>query len=287
MRVSIMILIFILVSIIVCAAPVHAAPSSMAVHLSTFQGNVNYIPAMATHGVRATANRPLAQGDSLLVSGSGHAEVRIRDGSIVRIGANSRLKVLAIEPSAVHFFLETGMAYVNFRGLNDHPLFISTQAAEIDAFGRCIFRIDIQSPSETDVSVITGQVSVAQPKGKMNIIAGTRLTMRTDGKVPLMTTNRPPDEWENWNRKQDGNKSDAGLPGPGVETGAYPEPPPIQQDVYVPAASAGYPYYYYPYGYYPGPYYSYSWGWTGRPYYWGGRGPYRGYWGARPYYRGG
>jgi hypothetical protein len=164
----------------------HASPPG-AVYVNYIEGRVEHVAANSVRGVPAKANRAIAEGESLVVAPPGNAELFIRDGSVLRIGGGSRLKVLSVERGAVHFLLERGKVHVNFTGLKGYPLFFSTPSAEVDVLDRSTFRMDIGETGETEVSVLAGELYVAQPKGRMKIIVGTRLVMRKDGKAPVYT----------------------------------------------------------------------------------------------------
>ncbi len=260
------------------------AASPGAVYLNSVEGTVEYIPAATQKVIKAKPNMPIMEGDTVAVPGPGNAEVFVRDGSVLRITEGSRLKVLAIERTAVQFFLETGRVYVRFSGLNGYPLFLSTPSAQLDTYERSTFRADITPSGDTEVSAYRGQLYVAQPRGKMTIVAGMRLIMKMDAGTPVYTTNRPADAFDAWNRKKDGPDPGAGVtnpradapgnPGPGSAPPVvvYPAEPAVIDREYIYAAPVpywGYSYYYYPWGY--------------RPYPWRGYGPYYRGWGPRPY----
>ena len=271
--------------ILLVASPEVIAALRGALSINSIEGHVDHIPAVSGRVLRAKPNTSLKEGDAVGVPGPGNAEVFIRDGSIIRIGERSRLKVLSIENDAVQFFLESGRAYVKYSGRQGHPLFLNSPSARLDAHDPTIFRADITPSGDTEVSVYSGQLYAAQPEGRMTIVAGTRLVMKKDGGPPVYTTNRPADAWDEWNRKKEGPQP--GIPGPSSDNNqpaagnapppaAYPEPPAVLDRSYVyvaPVPYWGYSYYYYPWGYRP-----YPWHWYG-PYYRGLRprpwyGPY-------------
>lgn len=264
------------------------ASSPGAVYLNAVEGSVQYLPAGSQRMLPAAANRPLVEGDTVMVAASGYAEILVRDGSLIRIAEGSRLKVLSIERTAIQFFLESGKAHVNFKGLRGYPLFVSTPSAQLDALERSTFRMDVSTAGETEISVFAGELFVAQPKGKMNIIAGTRLIMKKDGEPPVYTRTRPADDWDKWNQMKDGSAPAPSTGNqPAQSPAAYPEaasPAVVAREyVYVsPAPVWGYYGYSYPWGYR-----AYPWRWHG-PYYrgWGWHGGYRGYYGPHRGYRG-
>jgi hypothetical protein len=279
------------------------ASSPGAVYVNFVEGSVEHIAANARQGVPARVNKALAEGESLMVTGPGKAELFIRDGSVVRIAEGSRLKVLSIERGAVQFSLESGKAYVNFTGLKGYPLFFNTPSSQVDAFERSAFRVDINAMGESEISVLAGEIYVAQPKGRMKIIVGTRLIMRKDGKSPVYTTNRPAGDWDRWNRMKDGemhlpsgDRSEprrsttnpaVAVPDPNASavaaiSEARPAPVVTHEYIYVGIGPA------WGYSWYPHPYRPYPRHWLG-PSYPGWRGPssrwhggYRGYHGHPP-----
>ncbi len=284
------------------AAPLFASEPG-AIYLRYTEGSVQFLPAGTQRWLPATVNTPLAEGDALKITNPGNAELFVRDGSLLRITRGSQLKVLSIEKSAIQLYMESGRAYVNFRGLKGYPLFLNTSSAQLDVFERATFRVDVDTKGNTEISVIAGELYVAQPKGKMKIIAGTRLVMKKDGNRPLYTKPRPADEWERWNRTRDSEAQ----PPPGQGRSSAPEGPPAYPAdpdgggrqvatggyVYVESVPV-YGYYYpgywrtYPYGGWYGPYYR---GYVGPRYWYGGPryrgwGPYRGGHGPGRGYRG-
>lgn len=281
--------------LVILGSPLWAS-SPGAVYLNSVEGSAEYLPATSQRWLPARANTALAEGDTVSATG-GNAEVFLRDGSLLRISRGSRLKVLSVERSAIQLSLESGRAYVNFKGLKGYPLFLSTPSAQVDALERAVYRLDVGAGADTEISVFAGEVSIAQPKGKMQIIAGTRLIMRKDGKPPVYTRTRPADDWDKWNRMKDGDNA----PPPSGENRSTPAVSPtyavaetdsagpvtVREYVYVtPAPAWGYSEYYYPwYGWYARPYWrgwGPRWGWGPG---WRGHGGYRGYhgpWRGRP-----
>lgn len=274
-----------------------------AVYVNFIEGAVLRIAANSQRGVPAKTNQALAEGETLMVTGPGNAELFIRDGSVVRITEGSRLKVLSIEPGAVQFSLERGKAHVNFKGLKGYPLFFNTPSAQVDAFDRSTFRIDINAAGETEISVLAGELFVAQPKGRMKIIVGTRLIMRKEGEAPVYTTNRPADVWDKWNRMKDGDPLPSGdtreperrsapyAPPADVSAAAAiaevsPAPAVTREYIYIGTGPAwSYSYYPFDYRFYPRPWPS-RWyrGWGGPRGWYGGYRGYRGHGGH--FYRG-
>lgn len=270
----------------------YASPPG-AVYVNFIEGSVEQISADYRRAVPAKPNKALAEGETLAVTGPGNAEVFVRDGSVVRITRGGRLKVLSIERGAVQFLLESGSAYVNFKGLKGYPLFFSTPSAQVDAFDRSAFRVDMDPAGDTGVSVLAGEIYVAQPKGRMKLIVGTRLIMKKEGGTPVYTTNRPADDWDKWNGMRDREmRLPAGEKGESPRSTTYPagpsglaaaaavpevSPAPVvtHEYVYVGVGPAwGYPWYPYPYPY---PWGLYPRGWWGPAYpRWGGPWPWHG-----------
>lgn len=278
------------------------AAEGVSIYMRYTEGSVQLLPSGSQSWLPATVNTSLAEGDTLRITNPGNAELLMRDGSLMRMTRGSRIKVLSVERSAIQFYVEAGRAHVNFRGLKGYPLFLSTSSAQIDAIERAVFRVDVNAKGDTEISVLAGELFVAQPKGKMKIIAGNRLVMKKDGNSPLYTKTRPADEWERWNAARDREAQPSPGQGQGPAAGdlaVSPSGPAVsgQQPAtggYVIVESVPvyntyyYPWYYrsYPCGGWYGPCYR---GYIGPGYWYSGyrhRGPYRGWPGPGRGYRG-
>jgi len=171
-------------------------------HISLIEGDVQLRIPEADDWVAAAINTPLRAGDRLWLPGGARLELRLRDGSRVRLNEYSALEILRLDPDAAQFYLSRGQAFVNFRGRARHLLQFDTPPAALRATDRAVFRVDVRESGETDLGVLTGLVRADSRRERRSAGPGERLVLREDGSVYRMALG-PADEWERWNHARD------------------------------------------------------------------------------------
>ncbi|MHB8108913.1 MAG: DUF6600 domain-containing protein [Syntrophorhabdaceae bacterium] len=196
----------------------HAADPDM-IYIRYIEGNVNLAESGSGQWMEAAVNTPLIEGDIIQTGPTGRAELFLKDGSLVRIGKNSTMKVLAVESKGIQLKLDTGMAHIVSRGSNGVPVFVNTPTAALDMTSPTVSRIDAYDGGVTEISVYNGNLFVAQSSGRMAVSAGQRLVLKADGSMPVMGPLRASDDWYAWNLERDratdtsgSNEGDAYLP---------------------------------------------------------------------------
>ncbi len=163
------------------------------------EGGVELAEAGSSQWVAAAVNTPLIEGDTIRTAPTGRAELFLKDGSVVRTGKGSTMKIIAVEQNGVQFKLERGMAYIDAKGSKEVPIFFDTPSAALDITMPSTLRVDVYDEGISEISVYNGTVYVAQQKGKMPVNAGERIVLRTDGSAPVLAGLRGADEWQRWN----------------------------------------------------------------------------------------
>src|SRR4030066_138174 len=139
--------------------PSYSYPADIgAVRLSLIEGDVQIHTEDTSEWVCAVINMPLSEGDRVWVPEEGRAEILLNDGTVLRLRENSALDILRTEDHSFQFYLDTGHAYVNFRGVGGHLLQGDTPVSSIRAYERGIFRVDVPDDRSTDISVERGLV---------------------------------------------------------------------------------------------------------------------------------
>ena len=172
------------------------------VRLSLVEGDVQIYTEDTSEWVGAVINMPLRGGDRIWVPEEGKAELLLIDGTSLRLRENSALDVLRIEDHSSQFYLDTGHAYVNFRGASGHLLQLDTPVSSIRAYETGIIRVDVTDDRSTDISAERGRVYVESERGSTRVNAGYTLSIRGDDYADLhpLTVS---DGWESWNQERD------------------------------------------------------------------------------------
>ncbi|MFH0932700.1 MAG: DUF6600 domain-containing protein [Nitrospirota bacterium] len=183
--------------------PSYSHPSTLgAVHLSLIEGDVQINTEDTSEWFAAAINMPLKEGDRIWVPGDGRAEIQLNDGTSLRLSEDSSLEILRTEGRSFQFFLNTGHAYVNFRGLRGTFLQLDTPVSSIRSYERGIFRVDVSDDKNTDISVDRGLVYAESKSGSTKVKEGYTLTIRGDDYADLHPL-EPSNEWEDWNEERD------------------------------------------------------------------------------------
>ncbi|HYA11925.1 MAG TPA: DUF6600 domain-containing protein [Thermodesulfovibrionales bacterium] len=194
-------LIFILAALFLI--PSYSYPSSLGgVHLSLIDGDVQIYTEDNAEWVAADINMPLRDGDRIWVPGEGRAELQLNDGSSLRLTEDSSLDILRTEGRSFQFFLNSGHAYVNFRGLKGTLLQLDTPVSSTRAYERGIYRVDVPDDRYTDISVDRGVVYAESRNGSTRVREGYTLSLRGDDYADLHPL-EPSNGWEDWNEERD------------------------------------------------------------------------------------
>lgn len=181
-------------------------------YLKHVEGDVQVMTEETTDWVPASMNLPIREGDRLWVPDGGRAELKLQNGTVIRIGEETSLEVLLADPEVFQFYLDEGHAYVTVADSRDgkgQAVFPETPGGSFKAYGRSRFRVDVAEEGRTELSVLQGEVYVDQPKGQMKAVAGERLVLRAGSTYPELAGLKPPDQWEQWNRNRDKGVSEA------------------------------------------------------------------------------
>ncbi len=174
-----------------------ADPDTM--YVRYIEGAVSLSGAGSPQAMEAVVNTPLIEGDIVAAGPGGRAELFLKDGSIVRAGSNTVMKIVAIDDKGVRFKIEQGTAYIVSRGSKEVRIFFDTPLAALDITSPSTVRIDAYSNGINEISVLKGGIFAAQSSGRMLVREGERLVLKADGSMPSMAALRAPDEWLRWN----------------------------------------------------------------------------------------
>ncbi len=87
--------------------------------ISLIQGDIQIKTADTEEWVPALINMPLVDGGRIWVPEGGRTELRLREGTFLRLDENSALEILTIEKDSFQFYKNT---YLGGSGHDGHPL---------------------------------------------------------------------------------------------------------------------------------------------------------------------
>ena len=124
-------------------SPAQDDPPPQAGRLSYLSGNVSIQPAGTEDWGQAFPNFPVGPGDRIFTDYDSRVEIQVGQ-TYVRIGPNSDVSLVDVEPDEITFGIAQGEMHVRTRGLWDNQaLYIQTPSGSSTVQGPADFRVDV------------------------------------------------------------------------------------------------------------------------------------------------
>ena len=196
------------VSICCLVVPSFADSQARIVRLSQVDGDVQIDRNTGQGYEKAFINLPITQGVKLRSENGGRAEVEFEDGSTLRITPGTTVEFSELgrrdagATSTIN--LQTGTAYLNFRGDKSAQQFLVSFGQEKLAFTKSAhLRIEVRDADAT-VAVFKGNVEVQGAAGKAQVEKKHSATFDLAGTNPYTVANNlEPDPYDEWDKQQD------------------------------------------------------------------------------------
>ena len=177
-----------------------------ALRLSQMAGDVQIQSKGSDEWFPATINFPVQAGDRLWSPKDAWIQVETREGSVIRLDADSSIDIVAVEKDSLQVYLSQGQAYVNFRKGRGAMLQLDTPDSSLRVYDNSTFNVDLVDNGNTEISVYRGSVFAENKSGEIAVDAGRMLLI--DNGLPALMALDAPNEWEQWNRDWDASLID-------------------------------------------------------------------------------
>lgn len=177
------------------------ATSLSDLRITLLEGDVQIKTAESGEWMPASINIPLREDDMLWVPEDGRMEMQSRNGTSVRLDRNSSLQVMRLDDDSAQFYLVEGDIYVYSNGHANDVVQIDSDLSSTRGYERSIFRINVNTYGDNEVSVLRGRVYTENTNGQTVVNENQSLYMRGDDYAELGPLG-PPDEWEKWNKER-------------------------------------------------------------------------------------
>jgi hypothetical protein len=152
--------------------PQPTQPQTAVARISVIHGDVTTMRGDAGQWVAATVNTPLVPGDQVATADRSRTEVQLDFANIMRLDQRTDAKIADLEQSKINIQLASGLV--------DYTVYRGTQAdAEIDTpnmgvhpLAPGIYRIQVNSDTETLLIVRQGEAEVLTNQGSTKVEAG-------------------------------------------------------------------------------------------------------------------
>ena len=179
-------------------------PPSGVGRISVLNGSVSTQRGDSGSWVADTINTPVVPGDTVSTAAQSRTEVQLDFANVLRLDHDTQAKVADLSQSRIQ--VQVGSGLVDYSILRDGGpgAEIDTPNLAIHPLGRGLYRIQVNSPTETVVTVRAGEAQVSTPQGSTNVKIGqTIAVLGSDNPQYKIDAAQMGDDWDRWNEQLD------------------------------------------------------------------------------------
>jgi hypothetical protein len=186
------------------AAGQDQGPPPTAARIGILNGQVSMMRGDSGEWVAGIVNAPLMQGDTVATAAHSRTEVQLDFANIMRLDQNAQVKIVALWQKHIQIQVASGTVdFVVFKG-SEADAEIDTPNMAVIPQGPGVYRIQIDSDSQTELTVRSGRAQVSTPEGSTAVDSGCVIYVRgTDNPEYQIANAGPNDEWDRWNTERD------------------------------------------------------------------------------------
>ncbi len=173
--------------------------------ISFIQGDVTTQRGDTGEWVAATINTPVVTGDKLATGSNSRVEVQFDNANILRMADSSTANIANFSPTRIQLQVGKGLVTYDVLDGSRADIEIDTPNGSIHPqMGAGIYRITVNSDSETIVDIRKGSADVSTPEGSTHVDNDQRITVEGAENAQYQITNGlGRDEWDKWNTDRD------------------------------------------------------------------------------------
>ncbi|HWG36730.1 MAG TPA: DUF6600 domain-containing protein [Terriglobales bacterium] len=172
--------------------------------LSLVQGDVSTQRGANADWQAGAINAPMLTGDAVATAEGARAEVALDFADILRLDANSQATLANLSTHALQVQVGQGLVDYSVLGGAEAASELDTPNLAIHPKGRGIFRVQVNSDSETIVMVREGEADVSTSEGSATLHAGQMITVQGTDTPEYQIADAPGrDGFDDWNRQRD------------------------------------------------------------------------------------
>ena len=181
-----------------------AQPNEVVARVSIVDGNVATERGGAGEWVATTVNAPVDRGDKVSTADKSRTEVQLDYANVLRLNQNSVVTIADLTRSRIQVQIAQGtMSYAVFKG-SQADAEIDTPNMAVHPLSAGSYRIQVNSPDQTELTVLSGQAEVSVPQGSTTVEKGQLITVQgSDSPQYKIGDAGPKDDWDRWNEDRD------------------------------------------------------------------------------------
>jgi len=174
--------------------------------LSMMNGDVSIRRGDSGDFVAGAMNAPLVIGDRVLTGPNSRAEVQFDFANIIRIAADSEIRLSELSDRRYQIQIAHGMATFRVLRASEADVELSTPQVSVRPKKEGVYRLIVHDNGESsELTVRLGEVDVFTPHGVETVRAGQTMQVRGPSSDPefQIVAAVGEDEWDHWNRNRD------------------------------------------------------------------------------------
>jgi hypothetical protein len=185
--------------------PEQTRPDQGVARLSLMNGEVSVRRGDSGDVMAAVMNAPLMIQDAILTSSSSRAEIQFDAANLVRIAANSELRIADLQYGHAQLQLALGTITLRVLRNSQNQIEIDLPAVGFRPSGPGVYRVTVREDGTGDITVREGGGQVLTQGGTETLQAGYRMMVRGAGQdAEYQVVSAPAvDDWDRWNQQRD------------------------------------------------------------------------------------
>lgn len=179
-------------------------PSQGVARISLINGEVSTQRGDSGDWVATTVNAPVVSGDKVSTGANSRTELQLDYADILRMDQRTEAKIADLSRGRVQVQVASGQVNLTvFKG-SEANVEVDTPNMAVHPLREGIYRILVNAPGDTTVTVRQGAAEVATPQGSITVESNHTIYVKgTDNPEYQIARAVPKDGWDDWNRDRD------------------------------------------------------------------------------------
>ena len=179
-------------------------PAPNVARLSLIYGDVTTQRGDTGEWSVTTVNSPVMVGDQIATGEQSRTEIQLDYADIMRLAARSQVKIADLSHNRIQVQVAQGYTNFTMQKGSESDVEIDTPNVAVHPLKPGSYRIQVNSDSETDVIVRSGEADITTPEGSTRVKEGELITIRgTDAPEYKISEAPQKDDWDRWNNDRD------------------------------------------------------------------------------------
>ncbi len=179
-------------------------PAPNVARLSLIYGDVTTQRGDTGEWSVTTVNSPVMVGDQIATGEQSRTEIQLDFANIMRLAARSQVKIADLSHNRIQVQVAQGYTNFTMQKGSESEVEIDSPNVAVHPLKPGSYRVQVNSDSETDVIVRSGEAEITTPQGSTRVKEGEMITIRgTDSPEYKISAAPQKDDWDRWNNDRD------------------------------------------------------------------------------------